>query len=89
MSEWMQWVVLAIVALTFAWAVGVVMKFNRLQHEMEREKESEKRALKSLLVKLYREAKERGDLGAARAVQIQGYTYGVDVDKEASWSRAS
>lgn len=87
--SWIQIAVMLLVFLVFAWAVGIVLKFNRLQHEMEREKEAEKRALKALLARLYREAKERGDVGAARAVQIQGFTYGVDVEKEAAWSRAS
>lgn len=87
--DWQQWLVVAIVFLTFVWAVGIVLKFNRLQHELAERTEQERRALKAMLVRVFQEAKNRGDLGAARAVQMQAFACGIDVEKEAAWSRAS
>ena len=86
---WMQWVVIAVVFITFVWAVGIVLKFNRLQHELAERTEQERRAFKSLLVTQFKEAKSRGDVGAARAVQMHAFSCGIDVEKEAAWSRAS
>lgn len=87
--EWMLWVLLALALVAFAWMVGLVLKFNRLQSEHKERDENDRRALRSLLVKLYKEAIARGDDATARGVQLQGYTMGVDVAKEAAWSRAS
>lgn len=87
--DWKQWVVLAIVFLTFVWAVGIVLKFNRLQQDLEHRRSDEQRALTALYVRLYGEAMARGDSPAARAVQMQGFALGIDVAKGGSWSHGS
>jgi hypothetical protein len=86
---WAQIAVLVLVFLVFAWAVGVVLRFSRLQHELEERRHDEQRALTSLYVRLYGEAMQRGDAPAARAVQMQGFALGIDVAKGGSWSHGS
>jgi hypothetical protein len=88
-SPWFARAVGAVVVLTFAWAVGIVMKFNRLQHELEERRSDEQRALTALYVRIYNQALARGDRAAAREVQLQGFALGIDVAKGGSWSHGS
>lgn len=86
---WVPWVLIGVALFALAWLVGVVLKFNRLQMEQRDQDAEDRRALRALLVRLYREALDRGDAQAARGVLMQGLAMGIDVQKEAAWSRAS
>ena len=87
-----NWWVVAVggcAGLALIWAVHLVREFSRLQRELADRTERDRQAFKALLMTLFKEAKARGDAGAARAVQMQGFACGIDVEKEAAWSRAS
>lgn len=71
---------LAVLMGLVAWMVGVTMQVARLQHEHVEQSAAERAALQALFRRLFNDAKRAGDLGAARAIQMQALSMGIDVE---------
>lgn len=74
-------IALAVFVGLVAWMVGVTLKFARLQVEHHERSHLEREALKALFKRLFKEAKAAGDVGAARSVQLQALSMGIDVEE--------